>query len=68
MRSERQKNPMFSDSVLSRWFFNPGENFYQFNPDELREQMQELQEEFRKFREEMNNWKNEVRTTEEIRK
>ncbi len=61
MRVERMKNPMFNDTVLSKWFYNSGDNFYQFNTEELRKQMEELQNEFRKFREEMNTWKNEVR-------
>jgi hypothetical protein len=61
MRAARQSNPMFSDSLISRWFFDPGQNFNRFDSDELREQMKELQEEFKKFREDMINWKSEVK-------
>jgi hypothetical protein len=61
MQVERQRNPIFNDSLLSRWFFNSDHNFDQFNSEELREQMKSLQEEFKKFREEMYMWKKEVK-------
>ena len=62
LRSERMRNPMFNDSVLSRWFFDQG----QFDTEALREQMKQLQEEFKKFREEMNSWRNEAKSQKQV--
>ena len=62
MRSERMRNPMFDDSVLSRWFFDQRE----FNTEALKEQMKEIQEEFKRFREEMNSWRNEAKSQKQV--
>ncbi len=62
MRSERMRNPMFNDSVLSRWFFDQR----QFDTEGLREQMKQLQEEFKKFREDMNSWRNEAKSQKQV--